>query len=38
MALVAVAARLQGVEVDPTFGRAPATLHHEGRPVDFSGL
>lgn len=29
LALVATAARLQGLAVDPLLGRAPATLHHE---------
>jgi uncharacterized damage-inducible protein DinB len=29
MALMAVAARLQGLEVDSRFGKAPATLHFE---------
>jgi hypothetical protein len=29
MALMAIAARLQGLEVDRDFGKAPATLHYE---------
>ena len=35
LAIIATAARYQGLAVDPNLGRAPATLYFEGYPIEY---